>query len=355
MKNSPNLQSIVYGNAMDILAEYLERNEHSKLFILVDENTREHCMPSLIAGLEALAHAEVLEVECGEESKTVEIALQLWKVLAELEADRHALIINFGGGMVTDLGGFVASTYKRGIDFIHIPTTLLAQVDACLGGKTGVDMDHLKNLVGTFVLPVLTIIDVEFLKTLPRRELYCGLAEVLKTALVCSETLWRKIQATEFNSLEEFMDFVEPTASLKLELVEKDFRETGKRKALNFGHTVGHALETFSMESGIMVLRHGEAVAIGMVCEAWLSHQQGWITEKDLQQISSFILARFPVFAMDEVHFQRVVEIMRNDKKNRDGLFMLSLLKGIGQSRVNVPINAQEIIRSLKYYRAIAI
>jgi 3-dehydroquinate synthase len=345
----PNLH---IGNAPDMLQQFLERNTYSRIFLLVDENTQEFCVPSLVGTVDALAPAEILEIESGEASKCLDVASQLWRVMNELNGDRHSLLVNLGGGVITDLGGFVASLYKRGIDFVHIPTTLLAQVDASIGGKTGVDLDNLKNMVGTFSEPALTIVDGEFLRSLSRRELFCGLAEMAKHALVADKDYWEEILKSPMQSIEDFQALIPRSIAIKWAIVSADPKETGERKALNFGHTIGHAIESFAMEGAIMDLRHGEAVAIGMVCEAWISMQRGWISEQELNRICCFVKDKFPAFLMDEVHFQRVLELMRHDKKNKAGTIRMALLKGIGACKVDVEVNAQEVLRALKYYIA---
>lgn len=344
---------VALGNTSEYLGEVLSSDafRDSRKFILVDEQTHEHCLPVVLSTTKGLEDAEVLEIESGEQSKTVEVATQLWKVLIEMEADRNSLLINVGGGVVGDLGGFVASTYKRGIRFVNIPTSLLAQVDASIGGKTGIDLGMIKNAVGTFRSPYITIVDTQYLKTLPTHELNAGLAEIIKHALIADKDYWERIRDTKFENIGDFEQLVEPSIRIKQEIVSQDPQEKGLRKVLNFGHTIGHGLESFSLESGIMNLRHGEAIAIGMVCEAYLSHRMGWLSEKDLHSIQDVILPRYPVFPLDEVHFHRVLELMRNDKKNQEGSFRFSLLKGIGNCRYDAHVNAQDVMKALKYYR----
>ena len=226
------------------LNEYISQLNPSKIFILVDENTHNHCLPILLPNLETDAPFEVIEIEAGEENKNIGTATQLWEIFSEMEADRKSLLINLGGGVVTDLGGFVASTYKRGIRFINLPTTLLAMCDASIGGKTGIDHQYLKNVIGTFALPEAILFYPKFLDTLKFEELRSGFAEMLKHGLIADEKHWNDLISLEKIAPQFIEPFIQRSMEIKQDVVSKDFREQNIRKNLNFGHTIGHAVES---------------------------------------------------------------------------------------------------------------
>lgn len=325
--------------------------QNAKLFILADENTLKFCLPILISKVAALAEAEVIEVGVGEESKSVEVSAQLWSVLRELHADRSSVLINLGGGMVTDLGGFIAGTFKRGIRFFNIPTSLLAQVDASVGGKVGINHDGIKNEVGLFNNPQAVYIDPEFLITLPRKELLSGFSEMIKHGLICNKLYWEKLKDVSFFELETLDEAILESVKIKNEIVSSDPFESGRRKILNFGHTIGHAVETYSFESDTKALLHGEAVAVGMVCESFISHKLGLLSEEELQEIAEFIFSHFEHFYLDDLVYHRLIEIMKSDKKNLDGQIRMTLLHGIGDAVIDKPVKPSMIIESLNFYR----
>lgn len=339
-------------NALSELAGLFKRNEFgaNKYFILVDENSLKFCFQGLLANVGSLANAEVIEISSGEENKTIEVCSGIWEVLSNLGADRHSMLINLGGGVITDMGGFIAGTFKRGIRFINIPTTLLSQVDASIGGKVGVDLNHLKNEVGLFNSPDAVIIDPSFLNTLPRNQLMSGFAEIIKHALICDADYWEKVKNTTFYELESLDELIHHSLRLKNAVVLEDPYETGRRKILNFGHTIGHAIESFSLESSGKSLLHGEAVALGMICESYISYKLKMLSESNLYDITSFIMKHYKKTEFDNMYFHRLIELMRHDKKNRNGKMYFSLLNGIGNCKTDVEINADLVIDSLNYY-----
>lgn len=345
-------QVILGRRCLGELAELLSTNAFSdaKLFILVDENTVKFCLPSLISKVSALSEAEILEIGVGEESKSVEISAQLWSVLSELNADRGSVIINLGGGVVTDLGGFVAGTFKRGIRFFNIPTTLLAQVDASVGGKVGINHDGLKNEIGLFNNPDAVFIDPDFLSTLPRRQLMSGFSEMIKHGLICDKSYWETLKEVSLFELESLDEAILTSIKIKNEIVSSDPFESGRRKILNFGHTVGHAIESYSFESDAKEVLHGEAVAMGMVCESFISHRLGMLREEELQEITAFIFSHYTRIFIDQLVFHRLIELMNHDKKNRGGEIKMSLIQGIGNAVIDKPIKADLIIDALNYY-----
>ena len=344
---------IVFGrHALAQLAEYLSADSFSgvKLFILVDENTLKNCLPNLIAKVAVLRNAEVIEISSGEESKNIEVCDQIWKVLSELGADRSSIILNLGGGVISDIGGFVAGTFKRGIRFINIPTSLLAQVDASVGGKTGINSAGLKNEVGIFNTPEKVFVDPEFLETLPHNELRSGFAEVIKHALIFDADYWLDLKNFDLFDTDAIADVVARSVEIKNEIVSSDPFETGQRKILNFGHTVGHAVESFSFESDMRAVLHGEAVAMGMCCESFIAHKQGLLSEADLQEITGYIFNFFPRIELDPVAYHRIIELMRHDKKNRNGRIHMTLLGGIGLAVPDRQVKIERILDSLNFY-----
>jgi len=322
-----------------------------KVFILVDENTLINCLPAIISKIPSLEQAEVIEVESGEGTKSVEILSRVWEVMSELRADRSSVLINLGGGVVTDFGGFVAGTFKRGIRFFNIPTSLLAMVDASIGGKTGINHAGLKNEIGLFYNPETVYVDPEFLEFLPRNQLLSGFAEMIKHALIFSPGYWRQLREVSLLNLPSLDDNIYRSIEIKNEIVSSDPFEKGRRKILNFGHTIGHALEAYSHESDTKTLLHGEAIAIGMVCESYISHKLVGLSAAQLQEISSFIFSLFSKVNLEGYIFHRLIELMKHDKKNSGERMNFTLLPEIGDAVYDVETQADLVIESLNYYQ----
>ena len=322
----------------------------TQLLILVDENTHEHCLPILLGNLETELSFEIIEIEAGEEMKNLETAAQLWEILTEFETDRKALIINLGGGVITDMGGFIASTYKRGISFINIPTTLLGMCDASIGGKTGIDHQFLKNIIGTFAHPQQIFVFPEFLETLPFEELRSGFAEMLKHGLITDEKHWNDLISIIELTPENIFPFIERSMKIKQNVVEQDFTEQNIRKTLNFGHTIGHALESLFLLKGKPMM-HGEAVALGMICETRIAFSQNFISEETANDIIFNIRKFYPPLNISEFSLEEIVNLMKNDKKNAAGNINFSLLTGIGSSTFNCSVENKNIKESLIYYQ----
>lgn len=344
-----NQSPIIFENIYIRLNSFLAGKDYSKIFVLVDSNTHEHCLPILLEELVTVGQIEVIEIPAGEENKVIEIAVQIWATLTEFGADRKSILINLGGGMITDLGGFVASTFKRGIDFLNIPTSLLAQVDAAIGGKTGIDFAGLKNQIGTFAQPELTLISAEFLSTLPQRELYSGLAEMMKHGLIYKKTHWEDIRDTEEFTVEILHRLTQESANIKREIVEKDPTEAGYRKILNFGHTVGHAIESYYLNTEFPYL-HGEAIAIGMLVESVLSFENELISSVELDEIFYNISGLFPKEPINEGIIIDLIELMNHDKKNQSGQISFSLLNGIGNCKYDILLNENQISEGILIY-----
>ena len=335
------------------LNNFIEALQPTQLLILVDKNTHEHCLPTLLGNLETEIPFEIIEIEAGEEMKTLETAAQLWEILTEFETDRKALMINLGGGVITDMGGFIASTYKRGIPFINIPTTLLGMCDASIGGKTGIDHQFLKNIIGTFAQPKQIFVYPEFLQTLPFEELRSGFAEMLKHGLITDESHWSDLISIKELTPQNIFPFIERSMQIKQNVVEEDFTEQNVRKTLNFGHTIGHALESLFLLKGKPIM-HGEAVALGMICETRISFLQDLISEETSNAIVSNIQKYYPHLEISEFSVEEIVNLMKNDKKNSAGNINFSLITGIGSSIFNCSVSLENIKTSLLYYQNLA-
>lgn len=345
---------IVAEDSYETLAKILKLDAESgcSFFILVDENTHQNCLPQLITNVEALISAEIIEIDSGEENKTLETCIQLWEALTELGADRHSVLINLGGGVITDMGGFVAATYKRGIRFYNIPTTLLAQVDASTGSKTGVDLGGLKNQVGVFADPQAVYINPGFLRTLPNEQLQSGFGEIIKHALIADKSYWTLIKKAFYYEVENWGNLIKPSLNIKSSIVIKDPTERGPRKLLNFGHTIGHALETYALENKRPLL-HGQAVALGMLAEAWLSTQLTGLSEDEFNEIQIVILSNFDIFQFEESNFERIIELMGHDKKNVSGQVRLTFLNQIGKGVYDISCDEGLLREALKHLVAL--
>lgn len=340
---------VFFENNFENLQKLLLEKKYSKAFILTDENTGEHCLHAFLSQMPADFSYDLIEVDAGEENKNIDFCIGIWKMLLDFGADRNAVMINLGGGVVTDMGGFAASTYKRGIDFIQIPTTLLSQVDASIGGKTGIDLDTVKNIIGTFTQPQAVIINVDFLRTLDKRQLVSGFAEMIKHAFIFDANYFEVLKAFDFSQPDAGMIY--RSVQIKNEVVTQDPKESGLRKILNFGHTIGHAVETYSLDHDKHSLLHGEAIAVGMICEAYLSHRYNGLEKSQLDEVVQSIRRIFPDYTLKTKTFSDLLEIMKNDKKNKDGKIGFALLKEIGQCSFNHYLEEDQIKEALVYYQ----
>lgn len=332
------------------LNEFLHEKTFSKIFILVDENTHEYCLPVLLGNMETDLGFEILEIEAGEEMKNIQTANQLWEILTEMQADRKALVINLGGGVITDMGGFVASTYKRGIQFINIPTTLLSMCDASIGGKTGIDLMHYKNMVGTFAFPEQIFIYPKFLETLPFKELRSGFAEMLKHGLIADKAHWEQLIQIHKLDVASVTPHIQTSMDIKQNVVEKDFHESDIRKTLNFGHTIGHAVESLCLQQENPIL-HGEAVAMGMIAETHLAYLENLISEEDAKMIIENIQRYYPYLDISDFKDEDITALLLNDKKNTDSKINFSLLSGVGSCTYDHQCSQKNILGAIHFYR----
>ncbi|MBX2969679.1 MAG: 3-dehydroquinate synthase [Cyclobacteriaceae bacterium] len=329
---------------------FLQKGGYNKIAVLTDENTVKHCYPLIQPHL---PEHVVITVNSGEEFKTLQTCAHIWEQMTDLAMDRHAVLLVLGGGVLGDMGGFCAATYKRGIDFILMPTTLLAMADASIGGKLGIDFRHFKNHIGLFKEPVLTLIHSGFLKTLSQNELRSGFAEVIKHALISDRTLWNELRS---KSLEEqpWDVLLRHSAEFKSSVVQQDPTEKGLRKILNAGHTIGHALESYFLKSGNRIL-HGEAVAAGLIAEAFIAKNQNLITDEEIGQIAAYILKVYGKLGLHEKDYAQIAALCIQDKKNRGNTVLAVLPEGIGKARWDCAVSEEEIVGALAFYNTLQI
>ena len=342
---------IICQNLNEDLHSAIQNCPHDKLFILVDEHTRQLCLP-IISGMECLKDAYIITIGAEDIHKNLDTLAYVWKELGDRGATRHSLLINLGGGMVTDLGGFAASTFKRGIQYINIPTTLLAMVDASVGGKTGINFNGLKNEIGVFSPAEYVLLDTEFLKTLDIHNILSGYAEMLKHGIISTTEHWAELLNFDMNQIDYkvLQELVAKSVKIKEDIVEQDPFEKGIRKALNLGHTVGHAFESLALENNRPVL-HGYAVAWGIICELYFSFIKVGFPKDKLRQTIQFIKENYGVLTFDCKQYDRLYEFMTHDKKNSAGIINFTLMGEIGDIRINQSANKEEILEILDFYR----
>jgi len=329
------------------LATFFAQNEYSHIAILVDEFTNKYCLP-IIQDLLPSNFTKIL-IKSGEHHKNLATCERVWDRMTQANMDRHSLMVNLGGGVIGDLGGFCASTYKRGIDFIQIPTTLLAQVDASVGGKLGIDFHGLKNHIGVFQLPKTVLIDPKFIETLSIQQKKSGFAEIIKHCLIRDEQEWNAIRQQSFEEL-DLSKLIAHSVAIKEAVVLEDPKETGLRKILNFGHTLGHAIETYLLDQGKRKILHGEAIAIGMIAEAFISHQRDLISLQELEEIESYLFENYGRVKLHPEEISKIIALTAQDKKNKGKEIRFSLLTGIGDCGYDIPVSASEMKKAIQYY-----
>ena len=321
---------------------------NAKFVILTDENVGPQWSEFLVTNFEVLKNAEIIEIPAGEENKSLEICKSVWEALSEYEISRNDVIINVGGGMICDLGGFVASTFKRGLCFVNIPTSLLAQVDASVGGKTGIDLGPYKNQVGLFVQADAVFFDPMFLSTLPLEQLKSGFSEMLKHGLIADAAYWRELVALNLSDTAALLPLVQRSVLIKQHIVEQDYHETGLRKNLNFGHTIGHAIEGYFLEKGKPLL-HGYAVGLGMIAESYMSSKKNLLSDVEFKEIEAVCKKYFGEALTEKPDFDVLLQLMLNDKKNAGGKINFSLLNRIGKCFYNQQVEKELILEGLEY------
>ena len=349
-----NGYSIFIGNDIfETIRSYLHQYEfkENKIFILVDENSRKYCLPRLMSNIQLLQEVHIIEIAAGEEMKTMGTCNTIWNELSAHGCDRNSVLINLGGGVVSDLGGFVASTFKRGIRYINIPTSLLAMVDAAIGGKVGIDLNGLKNQIGLFSNPQVVFIIPDFVDTLPERQIRTGFAEIVKHSLIYEKQYWEELTLKNFKDISNWKEMIDWSVEIKNYYITEDPLDTGFRKVLNFGHTIGHAVESYSLHNDENPLSHGEAIAIGLICESYISHKYANLPENQLNEIVHYMSENFSHYPLHTDHFTAIMENMSHDKKNNGNNLNFTLLTSIGNTLINQFIDANLVQESLLFYQ----
>lgn len=343
---------VISNNLKEDLQTFLATLNYDKLFILTDTNTQTMCYP-LVQNIPAFRNVPIITVEAGDMHKNIEQVCYIWTRLSNEGASRNSLLVNLGGGLITDMGGFAGATFKRGLHTVNIPTTLMASVDAAVGGKTGVNFNGLKNEVGAFYPPESVFIDCEFLRTLDRANLLSGYAEMVKHALISSMEVYTSVMLFDLDATIDYTflnRMVAQSVAVKERIVEEDPKEHGIRKALNFGHTIGHAYESLSFRKGHPLL-HGHAVAAGLVSELYLSYKHCGFPMDKLSQVVYYLKAYYPSFVFDCKDYDTLYELMTHDKKNEVGIINFTLLAQVGEVRINQQIGKETILEALDFYR----
>lgn len=352
MKIQVNSQviSLIKNDDYQEVNAFLEQ-EFTKIGILVDTNTHQQCLPRLLARLKTEIPIEIIEIPAGEQEKDLETCMGIWESLSDLDFDRNSLLINLGGGVLTDIGGFVAAAFKRGISFINIPTTLLAMVDAAVGGKTGVNLGALKNQIGVIEPADLVVIDSSYLQTLSSQEMRSGLAEMLKHGLIADEAYWRELGGLSEKGLEDLDDLIVRSIQIKSEIVARDPHEKGLRKSLNFGHTLGHAIESFFLASEEKPkLLNGEAVAIGMLMESYISSRILDLSPQRVQEISRRLLGLYSRVEISQQEWKQILDLLKYDKKNKGGRINFVLLRDIADPSLDCEVTPEILEDAYQYY-----
>ncbi|HLF34258.1 MAG TPA: 3-dehydroquinate synthase [Cyclobacteriaceae bacterium] len=337
---------ILTHNIRSELESFLRLGNYEKIAILADENTSRVCLPLLNGSVK---DPILIRIHSGEEFKNLATCEKIWSEMTGAGLGRKSLMINLGGGVIGDMGGFCAATFKRGIDFINIPTSLLAMVDASVGGKSGIDFHGYKNHIGLFIMPSVVMIDAVFLDTLPENELRSGFAEVIKHSLIADESYWKKISSADFRN-QSWAEHIAHSVRIKTAVVEEDPRESGKRKILNFGHTLGHAIESYFLSETRHPILHGEAVAAGMICELFLSSEIMGLGHDEAKSVVNYLFGTFGKLDIDKNLSGKIVALTGQDKKNEGGELRFSLLKKIGEASINIPVTPEQTEKALIRY-----
>lgn len=334
------------------IASAISECEHDKIFVLVDTTTQEKCWPTIKEFL-SIKKAQLITIGATDTHKDINTVAAVWQALGEGGASRHSLLINLGGGMVTDLGGFAASTFKRGINFINIPTTLLAMVDASVGGKTGINFNGLKNEIGVFNDSKFVILNTNFLKSLDNENFVSGYAEMIKHGLISTTEMWSELMNFDIQNpdLKKLSRMVADSVAIKEKVVTEDPHEKGIRKALNYGHTFGHAFESFSLKRKPIL--HGHAVAYGLICELYLSCIKTGFPTEQMHQTVKYIKENYGTLTVTCDDYPELIGLMKHDKKNQNGIINFTLLGGIGDIRINQTATEEEIKEALDFYREV--
>ncbi|MBX2842313.1 MAG: 3-dehydroquinate synthase [Flammeovirgaceae bacterium] len=322
----------------------------TKIAVIFDENSKKYCYP-VIKDFIPENHIQI-KIESGEENKNLETCKSIWDILTNNSFDRKSIVLNLGGGVIGDMGGFCAATYKRGIAFVQIPTTLLSQVDASVGGKLGIDFNGFKNHIGVFQLPERVLVHPRFIKTLVKEELRSGYAEVIKHFLIADKAKWEALRQKPINN-QDFDSLIPENILIKDQVVTSDPKEKGLRKILNFGHTIGHAIETHFLFQKSKKLLHGEAIAIGMICETYLSQKILGLSESDLDEVTEYVLNTYGKVEISSVDLDYIIPHMQQDKKNEGNRLNFSLLESNGKALFDQEISEEMAKESINFYNSL--
>lgn len=336
-----------------LINKFISKNKYSKVFILVDSNTNKYCLDLFLEKHLSGIDFKIVKIKEGEKNKNTKNLYSAWTKISKLGGDRNSLLINLGGGLVSDLGGFVASTYNRGIDFINVPTTLLSIVDASIGGKVGINIGRLKNQVGVFNYPKLILIDTSFLETLPKREINSGFAEMLKHGLIFEKNYYKTLSELKNIDSKLSTELIYNSIKIKNEVVNRDPKEKNFRKILNFGHTLGHAIEShFLGKKKAKNLLHGEAISIGMILESYISYKILKLPYEQCKNIKQTINNNFKKVKINKEDLKSIVRLIKFDKKNRGEKVLFVLLYEIGKIKIDIEVPKKIVIESFEFYNS---
>tara|TARA_Y100001954_G_C15758301_1_gene577643 strand:+ start:314 stop:1387 length:1074 start_codon:yes stop_codon:yes gene_type:complete len=335
---------------IDLFRNFIHKNNISRIFIIVDSNSKKYCLKDFISINPSLANSKVVEINSGEQSKSIKVLNQICSQLIDLQIDRSSLIINLGGGVVSDVGGFVASVIKRGVNFINIPTTLMAQIDAAIGGKVALNINKYKNQIGLFADPDKVIIYPDFLKTLPSEEILSAQAEVLKYGLISSQLFWNKITSKQFSITSSLKFIISNCVRMKVDVVNQDYYDYSERRKLNFGHSISHAIEALFFNE-FDSISHGLALSVGIICESYISKIKFGFNDSKLNTIVNAVLNQFPHIFIDSKYDNKILAFIHGDKKKSNSSLNFTLIKNIGIAVVNCSVSNEEIFSSLEFYR----
>lgn len=345
--------TLIYLNdtSFNSINKWMNSNNFDNVFIIVDKNTNIHCLPILLKHVPLLKSSFIITIDSGEASKSIEKVHAICSCLINKNITRHSLIINLGGGVVCDLGGFVASIIKRGVQFINIPTTLMSQVDAAIGGKVAVNLQHYKNQIGLFTNPQIIFIYTPFLLSLSNDELLSAQAEIFKYGLIYDKLLWEKCKVESDSKIMNFENMISDCIRIKIKIVESDYYDYQQRRILNFGHSISHAIESVFFSSKKQTISHGFALSVGLICETYISYENFQFSSKKLNMIVNAILSVFPKINLDKNLDEMILKYLKSDKKNQNGLYNFTLIKDVGVAVVNCSVSDIQIIHALDYYR----
>jgi len=345
-----NTLVIIGDNAVFEINNFLQKKIINQIFILVDINAKKYCLPHILTHNPMLKSSEIIELPSGESAKSIAVFEKICLELISKNINRNSLIINIGGGAVLDCGGFISGVLKRGLRFINIPTTLMAQIDASIGGKVGLNINDYKNQIGLFLNPELILIDPSYLYSLSNYDFLSAQAEVFKYALIYSKSFWDEIINIEFDKKIDLKAIITRCVQIKIEIIESDYYDFNERRKLNFGHSISHAIESLFFEKK-HALSHGHALSVGLICESYISHKKYHFDQEQLDGVMQKILSVFDPIELDAKYDALILKYIKADKKNSKGIYNFTLIKEIGKSIVNCSVSDQEIVSSLDFYR----